>query len=188
MADTKTSLLDSAERAAKTNGFDGFSFADMAQEVGIRKASIHYHFPTKAHLALALMARYNVDFGLRLKEIDAASTTAAEKLIAFVEHYRQGLENASSLCLCVAFSISRDHLEEDVITELHRYREIGQAWLTQAFRDARQDGSISGLTKARPDAAATLAMLEGAQLGARAEGNMARFEMAIRPLVGRLNR
>ncbi len=186
--DTKTELMNSAEAAARMNGFDGFSFAVMAADVGIRKASIHYHFPTKADLAVSLMVRYNDQLVEKLSRISASNSDAASRLEAFVDHYRQALNEATSLCLCVALSISRDRLDEAVIDELRRYRSIGQEWLTQVYRDARKDGSISGLTKARPDAAATLAMLEGAQLGARAEGNMARFEMAVRPLMGRLKR
>jgi TetR/AcrR family transcriptional repressor of nem operon len=187
-SDTKTELMDSAESAAKMNGYDGFSFAVMAADVGIRKASIHYHFPTKADLAVSLMVRYNDQLNDDLTEISASENDAGSKLTAFVDRYRKGLNEATSLCLCVALSISRDRLDEAVIDELRRYRSMGQEWLTQVFRQARKDGSITGLTKARPDAAATLAMLEGAQLGARAEGNMARFEMAVRPLMGRVKR
>ena len=55
--DTRTALLESAERTARQRGYDGFSYADLADDVGIRKASIHHHFPTKATLALALIER-----------------------------------------------------------------------------------------------------------------------------------
>lgn len=55
--DTRTALLQSAERAARQRGYDGFSYADLAGDVGLRKASIHHHFPTKATLALALIER-----------------------------------------------------------------------------------------------------------------------------------
>lgn len=35
------------------NGFEGFSYADLARELGIRKASIHHYFPAKSDLGLA---------------------------------------------------------------------------------------------------------------------------------------
>ncbi|QQP52679.1 Uncharacterized protein FKW44_004905 [Caligus rogercresseyi] len=60
--DTKTALLNSAEWLPVSRGFDGFSFADLAAEVGIRKASVHHHFPTKAALSVALMQRYCASF------------------------------------------------------------------------------------------------------------------------------
>lgn len=55
---TKTNLLNSAERVARTRGFDGFSYADLAADVGTIKASIHHHFASKAALAVTLMNRY----------------------------------------------------------------------------------------------------------------------------------
>lgn len=183
MNDTKTLLLDSAERAARSRGYDGFSFADMAAEVGIKKASIHYHFPTKIELATCLMQRYNQALS---EALNGLTGSAATRLNGFIDYYRQGMNEATSVCLCVAFSISSDRLEQDVLVEIRNYRHLGQSWLTQVFRDARKDKTISGLTKARPDAAATLALLEGAQIGARAEGSMDRFELAIRPLLLRL--
>ena len=86
--DTKTALLDSAERAARTRGFDGFSFADLAEDVGIRKASIHHHFPTKAALSVALMQRYYTDLEKACADIDAAETTGGAHLSALINRYR----------------------------------------------------------------------------------------------------
>ena len=77
--DTKTALLNSAERAARSKGFDGFSYADLAKEVGIRKASIHYHFPTKDALTISLMVRYHSDMSGR-------SNTAEEYIIVSSSH------------------------------------------------------------------------------------------------------
>ena len=71
-ADTKTTLLNSAERAARARGFDGFSYADLAADVGISKASIHHHFASKATLAVALMQRYYIDLEKVCTEIDCA--------------------------------------------------------------------------------------------------------------------
>ena len=56
--DTATRILDVAERLAQTRGFNGFSYADIAAEVGITKAALHYHFATKAGLGQALIGRY----------------------------------------------------------------------------------------------------------------------------------
>ena len=56
--ETRNALLVAAEEAARARGIDGFSYADLAETVGIRKASIHYHFPTKDALADAVMRRY----------------------------------------------------------------------------------------------------------------------------------
>lgn len=46
-------LLECADTCIQENGFEGFSYADLAKTLGIRKASIHHHFPTKNDLGLA---------------------------------------------------------------------------------------------------------------------------------------
>jgi len=70
--------------AARAHGYDGFSYADLAKDVGIRKASIHHHFPSKASLALALMERYRQDFKKTCEEIDDAQTTGGAKIKALM--------------------------------------------------------------------------------------------------------
>ena len=102
--ETKTSLLDSAERAVRTYGFDGFSYADLAADVGIRKASIHHHFPTKADLSVALMQRYHLELEKVCADIDATASTGGARLYALVDRYRNALDGGKSLCLCVSFS------------------------------------------------------------------------------------
>ena len=57
-ADTASRILDVAERLVQLSGFNGFSYADVAAELRITKASLHYHFAGKAELGEALIARY----------------------------------------------------------------------------------------------------------------------------------
>jgi len=54
---TYDSLLDLADTLIQENGFQGFSYADLAEGLGIRKASIHYHFPGKTDLGIAYCER-----------------------------------------------------------------------------------------------------------------------------------
>ena len=96
---TRTALLDSAERAARRRGYDGFSYADLATDIGIRKASIHHHFPKKADLALELIDRYATRFAGQLSEIATAEPNAAAKLRAYHGLYRDALGAATQLCL-----------------------------------------------------------------------------------------
>ena len=57
-ANTRSSILDVGERLVQVRGFNGFSYADVAAELSVTKASLHYHFPSKAELGEALIARY----------------------------------------------------------------------------------------------------------------------------------
>src|SRR5579862_1588267 len=55
---TRDRILDIAQRLIQSRGYNAFSFDDLAEELDIRTASIHYHFPTKADLGIALLRRY----------------------------------------------------------------------------------------------------------------------------------
>lgn len=184
--DTKTALLNSAEQAARRRGFDGFSYADLAEDVGIRKASIHHHFPTKAALSVALMQRYAAEIRQALNAIDATHPSGCARLAALIDHYRGALNGGKSLCLCVSFSTSRDSLPADVITEIRSFRQMVIGWLTQTFELGRSDGTIAGVTMPDKEAAATLPLLEGAQLTARAQENLDLFENGVQLLRERL--
>lgn len=184
-SDTKTALLDSAEKAARARGFDGFSYADLAKDVGIRKASIHHHFATKAALSVALMARYRKELEAACLDINDAHTTASARLIALTDHYRKALEGGKSLCLCVSFTASRESLPDDVISEISRSREMMLNWIESVFVLSMSDGSIAGVSDPKQEAAAALPLLEGAQLAARAEENLSLFDNALRLLLGR---
>src|SRR5438552_4143747 len=96
---TAERILDVAEGLAQTRGFNGFSYADIAAEVGITKASLHYHFATKAELGRALVARYSQRFAAALEAIETDGAGALEKLDQYVELYESVLVR-DRMCLC----------------------------------------------------------------------------------------
>ena len=183
--DTKTALLNSAEHRARTQGFDGFSYADLSEDVGIRKASIHHHFPSKAALSVALMQRYHADFEAICAEIDAAQTSGGARLSALIQRYRKALDGGKSLCLCVSFSTSRKSLAPEVIKQISCFRTMMLNWLKRSYEAGQSDGTIVGVIDPAAEAAATLPLLEGAQLAARAEENPILFDSATRLLLDR---
>jgi TetR/AcrR family transcriptional repressor of nem operon len=185
--DTRTALLDSAERAARRLGFDGFSYADLAQDIGIRKASIHHHFPTKAGLSVALMQRYYTTLEQVCSDIEATAPTGGARVVALIDRYRSALEGGKSMCLCVSFSASRESLPDDVIAQISHFRAMIIGWLEDAFRAGQADRSISDVHDPAAEAAAALPLLEGAQLAARAEENPKLFENALHLLNARLS-
>src|SRR6476469_1066447 len=97
--DTATRILDSAESLVQVRGFNGFSYADVAAELAITKASLHYHFPGKAELGRALIARYGERFAAALAGIDAAGGSAHAKLRAYTDIYGAVLRGRR-MCLC----------------------------------------------------------------------------------------
>ncbi len=184
--DTKTTLLNSAERAARTHGFDGFSYADLAADVGISKASIHHHFASKATLAVALMQRYYTDLETACLEIDQDHATGAGQLNAIIARYRGALDGGQSLCLCVSFSTSINSLPADTIAEMNHFRMMMTDWLARVFTLGQSDTTIQYVYDPVAEAAATLPLLEGAQLAARVAQDPHRFDTALQILSKRL--
>lgn len=183
---TKTDLLDSAERAARTRGIDGFSYADLAVDVGISKASVHHHFASKAALATALMQRYYQSFEAACAEIEQDHTTGAARLAALIARYHAALDGGQSLCLCVSFSTSTESLSAETIAEMNRFRTMMVGWLSKTFLRGKTDGTIPNVMEPMHEAAATLPLLEGAQLAARAAQDPERFETALTLLSARI--
>ena len=185
--DTKTALLDSAEHAIRARGYDGFSYADLAFDVGIRKASIHHHFPTKADLALALISRYSDNFFSKLDQIAELQSTGGARLAAYVSACRDALDGGKKLCLCVAFCTGRDGLSPEVLAKLDLFHITVTAWLGNVFAAGKADNSISAVVDHDAEAHACLAQMEGAQLIARAAKNSERFDAAVARLLDRIN-
>lgn len=183
--DRKADILNSAERLARSRGFDGFSYADIEKDVGIRKASIHHHFPSKQDLALSLIQRYRENFADALQQIAAREDRAASRLTNYLDTYRHALSDGQTVCLCVAFSAGRDSLSTEVLAELNDYHADNIHWLKAVFHLGKEDGSISAITHPKDEATACLALVEGAHLIARAAEDTDRFEAALAGLRAR---
>jgi len=180
--DTKEAILENAEHLARSRGYDAFSYADLAERVGIRKASIHHHFPKKSDLGQELMERYRERFMGALSDLSGRSQSAADRLTGYIDLYRAALTGGDTLCLCVAFSAGRDSLAEPILEELARFHAESLAWLEETFAIARDDKTIRAVTEASLEAKATLALAEGAQLMARASKDLTPFDHAVAAL------
>lgn len=181
--DTKTSLLNTAEKLARSRGFDAFSYADLSKVVGISKPSIHHHFPTKADLALGLITRYRKSFFADLGKIKSGSATAKDQLHAYLALYRKALCNGEQVCLCVAFSAGRDSFDHAVLAELNRFNTDSVTWLRDLFHRGNSDGTLLNFADADASAHMILALAEGAQLVARAAQDPKLFDKAVAGMI-----
>ncbi|WP_299672191.1 TetR/AcrR family transcriptional regulator [uncultured Roseobacter sp.] len=184
--DTKTALLESAERLARQRGFDAFSYADLSRNVGIRKASIHHHFPTKADLAAELVTRYRETFMAELSAIEQRERTAGQQLAAYFDVYKSAMRGGAQVCLCVSFSVSVSSFAPLVVRQINRFHAESLAWLERVFERGKAEGSIALVGDPSEEAQACLAVAEGAQLIARASGQMSDFDGAVRVIAQRI--
>src|SRR5262245_53502699 len=110
---TKELLLREAETLMRTRGFAAFSYADLSGRVGIRKASIHHHFPTKEDLGAALIDGYLVRFEGALKEIIEQETDATIRLGRYADFFVESMRDGM-LPLCGALSAEMSVLPDSI--------------------------------------------------------------------------
>ena len=181
-AGTAERALDVAEKLVQTRGFNGFSYAHVAADLGITKASLHYHFPGKAELGEALISRYAERFASALARIDAERPTARERLEAYVELYADVLVG-QRMCLCGMLAAEYETLPPPMATAIIGFFDANQAWLTTVLESGRSDGTLSFTGDAEEAAQAVIGTLEGAMLIARPYRDLARFHAAARRLL-----
>jgi TetR/AcrR family transcriptional repressor of nem operon len=182
---TRNRILDVAERLVQTRGFNGFSYADIAAEVGITKASLHYHFATKAELGRTLVARYTESFAQALEHIGATLPDARARLRAYVKLYGDVVTDGR-MCLCGMVAAEYRTLPAPMQEALRVFFEFNESWLARLLELGRRDGTL--LVRAAPVEAARMLVgaLEGEMLVARAYGDAERFATAAGLLVMQL--
>jgi TetR/AcrR family transcriptional repressor of nem operon len=180
--DTATRILDSAERFVQRRGFNGFSYADVAAELGITKASLHYHFAGKAELGQALVERYAARFAAALEAIDAEGGDAPAKLAAYSRIYADVLRE-KRMCLCGMLAADYDTLPDPMRDAVVRFFDHNETWLAGIFDQGNAEGSLRVDGSAGEAAQALVGGLEGAMLVARPYGELARFEAAASRLL-----
>jgi TetR/AcrR family transcriptional repressor of nem operon len=178
-------ILDVAERLAQRRGFNGFSYADIASELGVTKASLHYHFASKADLGTALIARYATRFGEALDRADELEDERA-KLAAYAELYA-GVLRDDRMCLCGMLAAEYETLPEAMQGAVARFFEDNERWLERVLEAGRERGTLAFAGPARDAALLLISGLEGAMLVSRSLGDPSRFDAAARALLARFD-
>jgi TetR/AcrR family transcriptional repressor of nem operon len=183
--ETVTRVLDVAQRLVQFRGFNGFSYADVAAELGITKAALHYHFASKAALGVALIERYCGTLAANLDRIGAADTSAAARLRGYASLYRN-MTRAERLCLCGMLAAEYQTLPGAMQSAVLGFFTLNEAWLEAVLSQGAAAGEIELAGPAADAAVALVAGLEGAMLVTRPFGDMARFEAVAGPLLAGL--
>jgi TetR/AcrR family transcriptional repressor of nem operon len=185
--DTAEQILDSAERLVRVRGYNAFSYADVAGELGITKASLHYHFAGKAELGLALIRRYSDRFRQALAQIDRDVDGAAAKLAAYAELYADSLRGRR-MCLCGMLAADYETLAPPLRLAVVQFFDDNERWLAGVLEEGRADGSLRFGGPANETARMIISGLEGAMLLARPYGEEGRFQRAASALFAGLSR
>jgi TetR/AcrR family transcriptional regulator, transcriptional repressor for nem operon len=182
---TSKRILDITERLVQTRGFNAFSYADIAAALRITKASLHYHFPTKAQLGRALIDRYRAVFGAALAAIDVCTSDPREKLRQYVGLYDSVLNN-ERMCLCGMLAAEYATLPLPMQQSLILFFDANECWLTAVLEDGYRAGTFKFRETANERARLLLGALEGAMLIARSYGDPPRFQAAAACMLAEL--
>ena len=182
--DTPSLILDVAERLVQTRGFNDFSYADVATELGLTRAALHYHYAGKAELGEALIARYRERFAEALAVVDAEVDDAPAKLDAYAGLYRDVLRGRR-MCLCGMLAAEYQTLPKPMQDTVIRFFDDNETWISGVLEQGRTDGTLEFVGPSRETAQMIVSGLEGAMLVARPYDDIARFEAAaVRVLAG----
>jgi TetR/AcrR family transcriptional repressor of nem operon len=174
--DTRESIMTVARGVAQAHGYNGLSFRELAKEVGVKSASIHYHFPTKGDLGAALARRYSADAKALLDGYLAEFRDPLICLRKYTDGFRIALESGNRMCLCGFMAAEYDDLPDAVKAEVRAFADVNVAWLAQVLvRLAPSTGNrVIGKR-----ALAIYAAVGGAQLAARSRADIRIFDEII---------
>lgn len=167
LSDTRTHILDVAQGLMQQCGFNAVSYADIGKQLGIRNASIHHHFPSKAELGTELARRYRQRVKEVLLTLSAAELSPASMLEQYVAAYHAVIHGDGRICLCTALAGDYGTLPEAMQREVQSFFALNERWLTDVLRQGQNAGHFRLSESPRDTALGLLATLEGAMLLAR---------------------
>src|SRR3984957_20227228 len=172
---SKEAILAAARRTAQAHGYGGLNFRDLADEVGIKAASIYHHFPSKADLGAAVARRYWEDTAAGLESMLAETSDPVRGLRQYPDVFRKALENNNRMCLCSFMAAEYDDLPEAVKQEVQTFADVNVAWLSRVLSAAGVVNSAESEQRAR----AIFAAVAGAQLMARSRSDISLYDALI---------
>ena len=170
----KEKILIAAEKRVRKAGYSEMSFRDLAADVGIKSASVHYHFPTKPDLGEALVRRYAEQFKAELDKIDLEDLQAA--LNGFVSLYSNALVLNEAICLCAVMGAEAIGLPENINQRTKAFFEMNKAWLETLF-------AKHGIKDAANVASLIVAALEGGMIVASTLNDRSTFDQVAKAAI-----
>jgi len=173
-------ILHCAQNLIVSGGYNGFSYADISDIVGIRKASIHHHFPSKVDLVQTLVSRYRRDAEAGIAQIERNVTDPIEQLRTYSDHWAACISDGSRpFCVCALLAGELPLLPPEVAVEVKGYFRVLSGWMARAFDRASQQGIIDISRAPEGEAELFMATVHGAMLSARAYGDAKKFSLIM---------
>jgi len=185
---TSEDILDCARSLIIEGGYNGFSYADIAAVVGIRKASIHHHYPSKVDLVKALIARHYEDTEAGFANLELSISDPLEQLRAYTHYWGVCIKDASaSFCICALLASELPVLPAEIVPEVRAYFKMLSSWLASVLERGSREGQVRLSEAPHIEAETFMATVHGAMLSARAYGDPNMFPLVTEPLLRRLS-
>ena len=164
-------ILAAATRIAQAHGYGGLNLRTLAEQVGIKAASLYHHFPSKAALATAVAQRYAEESAMTLEAIRKEASGPEECLLRYPQTFRRSLENENRICLCSFMTAEYDDLPVEVQKQVQAFADVNVEWLSKVLQ-------MSGVKRKQSEqrARAIFAAVSGAQLMARGRADIKLFD------------
>lgn len=176
LSNTSEEILSCARALIVAGGYNGFSYANIAEVVGIRKASIHHHFPSKVDLVKALVAEHRKATEEGIENLQQAIPDPLEQLRAYIKYWEKCIEDLSApFCVCALLAGELPILPEEVAIEVRSYFRFLSAWMASVLERGMQQGTIQSMYTPQIEAEIFMATVHGAMLSARAYGDASMF-------------
>ena len=184
---TQQKLIDSARYLIQTRGYNGFSYADVAEDVQMRKASIHHHFPAKSDLARAVVEQSRELIVEQTRKLADGAFDPDEQLRMYTGYWEKCIADASApFCVAGMLASELPTLPGDLAKDVQAHFRDLSKWLEIVLTKGAQMGRFELQGSARQEAEAFMAMVYGAMLAARAYGDTQVFADIVANALNRL--
>jgi TetR/AcrR family transcriptional repressor of nem operon len=187
IASTSEKILGTAQSLIVAGGYNGFSYADISAAIGIRKASIHHHFPTKAELVAVLVDRYRQQAEAGLNSLRDQLSSPAEQLQGYLNFWQTCIRDASlPFCICALLASEMQMLPEEVASRVRAHFHSLARWLASVLKTGAEQGVFQLDKQPEQEAQMLMASVHGAMLSARAFNDPGLFGAIVTPQITRL--
>jgi TetR/AcrR family transcriptional repressor of nem operon len=186
---TAGQIVDTARHLIMTRGYNGFSYADVAEAVGIRKASIHHHFAAKSDLARAVIDQSRAIIHAQVAQLAEVEPDAAAQLQAYAGYWERCiLDNSAPFCVAAMLAAELPSLPDELADAVRAHFAELTGWLARILALGVRQGSVSIQGSPAAEADAFMSAIYGAMLSARAFGDPGRFVAITETLLSRVVR
>ena len=181
----RSQILDIAQDSIQRNGVNATSYADISKAIGIRKASIHYYFPTKENLITALLDRYNQQFCHFVEQILASSESPVTQLKLYCGLFESTLKSGEhdKACLCGILSAELKTLSEPIAERVTQFYRDNERYVSQILQAGLDTGEFTFAGNPQAMAKLIFSLMEGELLVARAEGGVNRLQETVQQMI-----